>query len=402
MSLIKDKVLSFYFAYYFLIGLYIIFLRLNSVPNTITEFLYGISIIIAIVALAKNGFLSLTKRIDSLMLIIFFVYYIVSSIIYSAYEGGSDSSWLIKDWLYSLLPILFYILIRHTKLIINYQLVLKITLFSIAVYDVIAMMMLFFPGSSLERMFSQEMIVRESVAYALFGLLGTILGGFTNVIALIICVFSPISLRSIYKIILSVLFIICIFLTGQRTPIGGIAIIIIISLFTQKGKSRFFLLLSFILLAILFANINVEVEGFDVKNAMTERYVERFNIFTSGSETRGNQWQVFVMDNPFSFIIGDGVGKYSIVNPNSTLPMPDAMLYRIFNEMGLIGITTYLIFFILNLIKAIKRKNGFMLALILYVFIANYFNRVLFTAPLSIIPYFLIAYFNWHNIQEKS
>jgi hypothetical protein len=76
--------------------------------------------------------------------------------------------------------------------------------------------------------------------------------------------------------------------------------------------------------------------------------------------------------------------------------MPDAMLYRIFNEMGLLGLSLFLLFFYLNLMRAIRRRNWFIIALLAYMFLSNATNRVLFYAPFSILPYFLLAYFNWH------
>lgn len=391
-----------YVAFTYLIGLYIIFLRLKAIPNIITDLLYYISVIASLVVLVKNGFKSLLNRIDVKALLLFLVYYILSSMLFFTYGGCSDSSWLFKDWLYSLLPILFYVMFRQTKLKINYQIILRIILYSVLIYDIIALIMLFFPNSSIIGLFHQDMIEQLSVAYALFGILGAILGGFTNVIALIICVLSPISIPRLYKILLSVFLIICVFMVGQRAPVGGVAIVILISLFTQKGKNHLFVILTFALLAVIYANINLEVKGYDVKNAMINRYLDRFDVFTSGDESRGGQWQLSASDSPICFLFGEGVGKYSVVNPCSINPMPDAMLFRIFNEMGLIGLLSYLLFFMVNFFKALQKKDAFMIALVLYIFMANFFNRVLFTAPLSIIPYFLIAFFNWHKINVES
>lgn len=394
----NNKGLPFYFAYYYLIGLYIIFLRLVSMPNAITEILYGVSLLITFWILCKRGISKLTQRNDVQVLLFFLIYYLLSSLFFVAYGNIPESSWLLKDWLYSLIPILFYVLVRQTNVTLNPQYILKITVFAIIVYDVIALIMLFFPGASVVGLFKKEAVDSESVSYALYGLLGSILGGFTNVIALAICVLSPISIRSIYKVLLSVFFTVCTFMVGQRTPVGGIAIVLIVSLFSQKGKSRWITFFIILILAFIYTRISIEVNGLSVIETMTQRYIGRFDVLTSGAETRGGQWQILNLDSVSSILFGKGVGRYSQVNPYSSVAMSDAMLFRIFNEMGLIGLISFILFFIINLMRAFKKNNSFMIALILYAFMANCFNRVLFTAPMSIIPYILISYFNWHDI----
>ena len=99
--------------------------------------------------------------------------------------------------------------------------------------------------------------------------------------------------------------------------------------------------------------------------------------------------------------MGDCVGKYSKENIHTKSPLPDAMIFRIFNEMGIVGLTVFLIFFLINIRRAIKTRNAFSFALITYFFMANCFNRVLFTAPMSILPFVLMAYFNWNTTNIK-
>ena len=115
----------------------------------------------------------------------------------------------------------------------------------------------------------------------------------------------------------------------------------------------------------------------------------------SGDSGRDYQYQILNDDNFFSFLFGAGVGKYSPENPYASLSMPDAMIFRIFNEMGLLGTMAFLLFFAQNIFRALKKRNGFMIAVITYAFFANCFNRVLFAAPISVIPYVIIAALNW-------
>ena len=95
------------------------------------------------------------------------------------------------------------------------------------------------------------------------------------------------------------------------------------------------------------------------------------------------------------------MGKHSPENEKSVNAMPDAMLFRIFNEMGIIGLMLFLLFFYVNFIRSVKNRNWFAISLIVFSFFANSFNRVLFTAPLSILPYVLISYFNWKVEEER-
>lgn len=385
-----------YIFYFFIICLYMLFLQLASVPVSITRLLYFICIIYYVLLYNRYGIINNSKSSKDISLIMFWgCYYLLSILVYSV--GVTGIEWVFKDLLCTVLPILFYIIVRKTVLVIDKNLVLLLTLATTVIFDIIGLMLLFFPNSSFVALFRQENFSEDFIFYALSSIIGVIFVGFLNVIGLIICVFSEIALKRTVKISLILLFVICIFLTGQRTPIGGIVIVLLIYLRQKKLKAA--ITASFIVAVLLFvlSNLSMEINGVSVKETMSERTYQRLNSITHGNTGRDDQYGIYNDDTILGILLGEGVGSHSPENPYTTSPMPDAMYFRIFNEMGLVGLTIYLIFIIINLQRAIIRKNNFMLALILYAIIANFFNRVLFFAPLSIIPYYLIALFNWEK-----
>ena len=393
----KIKGKEFYLAYFFIICLYIVLLRMQSVPAAFTYSLYALSIVVAISAFFKKGILHIGQKSDVKLLFCFFIYYIISSLLYVGRGDIPEVSWLIKDWLYSLLPILFYILVRLSKFQIEEQLFLKVTLYSIFFLDIIALTIFAFPGSFIGGLIDLSVLSDETYSYALTGVCGVIITGFLNVIGLSITLLSPIKINSIVRILCSLLFVVCVFLAGQRTPIGGVVIVLLVFLLKFKGKGILGAIVLLILLSLVYSKIDYEIDNISVKEVMTERYVGRFDQLKSGDSNRGDQYVNNDEKNVLQVFLGCGVGKHSPENPYSTLQMPDAMLNRIYNEMGIFGLSLFLLFFLVNMMVAIKRKDGFMIAFIAYVFFANMFNRVLFIAPTSILPYMFIALFNWHK-----
>ena len=394
---------GFYLCFFYLICLYAIFLRLQFVPSSLTYFLYGISILYSIKILLRRGLLGLKGKIDVVFIFLFLLYYFFSGLIYvSLDQTGSSSSWIFKDFLYSLLPIFFYLIIRLSKIKLDTQVLLLITWLAILIVDFISLVLLFSPNSSISGYFKEELLEFEgTINFALSGLNGVILTGFVNIIGFIICLFSPIKLNKIIKISSALLFVVCAFLTGQRTPIAGFLLIIVIYLLQKKSKGAFAILAIVGVFMLALPYIDYEVEGVPVKEAMTERILYRFSNVKGGDTGRNEQYQIYNDDNILELIVGDGVGKHSPENEKSVNAMPDAMLFRIFNEMGIIGLMLFLLFFYVNFIRSVKNRNWFAISLIVFSFFANSFNRVLFTAPLSILPYVLISYFNWKVEEER-
>lgn len=390
---------SFYLSYIGMICLYMILLRLNACPSVVAYLVYAFSIIFFIRPFFSKGFVGSKNKLDVIVILYFLVYYIISSLIYSVGDT-SDSSWLFKDYLYSLLPLISYILIRTSRFRIDKQLFLKTTLLVIFAIDVISLIQFIAPSSAISILFNKEQFESEAIAFALNGLLGVIQMGFVNVIGLAICLLSPLEGKVYFKYALSLLFIICALLTGQRTPIGGIAIVLFCYSLRYKVKGIIGICLLLGAFYYLFNNVNIEASGFSVNEMLSERTLDRLSSTKSGSSNREDQ-QVILIDSAFGMLFGDGVGCYSPNNPESKNAMPDAMLYRIFNEMGIIGLMLYISFWLKNFFYAIRRNDAFMVAFIFYIFFANYFNRVLFIAPISIIPLSIVALFNW-NDNEKN
>jgi Ca2+/Na+ antiporter len=71
--------------------------------------------------------------------------------------------------------------------------------------------------------------------------------------------------------------------------------------------------------------------------------------------------------------------------------MPDANYYRIYNELGIIGGIIFFMPFLAIFLKALSRKDPFMLFLITYTLFAFYFNRVLWAVPTAYVIYTIIG-----------
>lgn len=395
-----------YISFFVLIFVYVISIRLQAVPVLFSYILYGFSAIVSFVALNSRGFARPSIRQDVTFLLLFFLFYFISGIIYSA-SVVSNSSWILKDFSYSLIPMLFYLAIRTSKIKLDGKILLLLTWLGIIIIDVLSLMMYLNVGFNIASLFRQDALEFEgTIEIALSGIVGVIFTGFINVIGLIICVFSQLKINKIFKICSGILFVFCIFLTGQRTPIGGVLIIILVYLLKNRGKGLIIATITTCLLLWVLPRFDLELQGVSIKEAMIERTLMRFENFRGGTTGRESQYKIYIDDNVFEFFIGEGVGAHSPENPSCWTPMPDAMLFRILNEMGIVGLSLFLFFFYINLQHAIKKRNWFMIAMILYLFFANSTNRVLFLAPLSILPYFLLAFFNWRctdfcEINEK-
>ncbi len=398
IQLIKSN--GFYISFFFLFCLYAILLRLNSIPSAFTYALYALCILYSIKKLLEKGLTNWYGKGDVIAIFFFLIYYFISGLFYAMLDD--NTSWLLKDYLYSLLPILFYIFVRLSKVELNAQALLFVSWLSILIIDIISITLLFLPNSFIGGLFNRELLEFEGVvSFALSGLLGVILIGFINIIGLIICLFSPIKISKLFKVCTAVFFVVCAFLTGQRTPVAGLLIILLIYIFQKKGKALFILSAIIGVLFISLPYVDIEIENISLKETMSDRFLYRFSNVKGGDTGRNEQYVIYNDDNLFELLLGDGVGRHSPENEYSNKAMPDAMLFRIFNEMGVVGLTLYLFFFYLNIIRAIRTRNWFAISLVIYAFFANSFNRVLFTAPLSILPYVLIAYFNWSSGAEK-
>lgn len=373
---------------------------MKSVPLAFSYALYLTCIIYTIFKLLERG-TDKKKKSDVSIILFFFVYYFVSGLFYTLFSNLESDSWLIKDYLYSLLPILFYIVIRVSKTQINAQYLLFISWLTVLITDVIALVLLINP--SFFRLFDQNLIEHEGLAFVLWGLGGVIQTGFLSLIGFAICLLSPIRLNRLLIVVSALFFVICVFLTGQRTPIGGVIIVFIIFLFRYRIKAVFPTIAVVSVFCILLPRLSkIEIQGVTIIETMSERMLNRFSNLEEGQTGRNHQYRIYNDDNLFEFVLGDGVGRHSQENYYSKTPLPDAMIFRIFNEMGIVGLIVFLLFFLINILRAIRTRNAFTFALVTYFFMANCFNRVLFTAPMSILPFVLMAYFNWNSISENN
>lgn len=341
---------------------------------------YSCSVLIIIAAIFANNHTSIFKI--NKFLAIFCVYYTISLLLYGF--GTDDMSWVFKDFLYCVFPALTFFFYASNRKDIQYRSILWLILFCTIILDTIALVMYFMPSTT--SLFLNQAAEEYYVFFKLSGAFGLIVTGYTNIIALSICLLSNLVTTKWVKYILSTLFVLCALLTTQRTPLAGLAIIILVFCMKQKVKSVFPLLLISVVFVVALNYIGGIVDLENVKGTFEGKLDSEVM-----AESRSDQQVITNNSNIVSMIIGEGAGKYSPENPYCGNSQPDAMYFRLFNELGLIGFFAYISFALSIIIKAFKQRNYLVLAVSLYSFFATGFNRVMFISPFSIISFVIFS-----------
>jgi hypothetical protein len=217
---------------------------------------------------------------------------------------------------------------------------------------------------------------------------GAISFGYFTQLVFALVLFDIIKVR--LKILVLITVFIIVLLTLQRSAYLGIVFSFGLFLFAKNKFNEKILFLSFILLAfIIIISLNLssvfrlnysdfiiaEIESFSLELVLEDRITQ--NIITNNK-------------NFFNILFGLGFGLYSRNNSIATLRMPDATFLRIFNELGFIGFILFFLPYLLLLTNSIKQKNFFQIYLLSFTLFASYFNPIIIMIP-SNFAFFIFA-----------
>ena len=310
------------------------------------------------------------------------VYLIFSITIYSIIVGMYVGD-ILREILYSIIPILFYF-IAKTFNRDDIKLFIKTMVFSLYFVILIGLLNLFeikFP-EMLDYALNKNRSLNFRSYYSAIGM------GYISQLMFSILLFNKISLKKYRTLLMLILFITSL-LTLQRSAYLGLMISITIYLFWKRGGKNVITILSLSFMALIFyVFLTVDLHeyfNYDVGFNISEE-ISNFN-YNSVAMDRNAQAQIFNADNIFNIIFGEGFGKYSPNNSLTILKMPDASYYRIYNELGLLGSLVFFTPYFLLLKSAFKKHNQFAIYFIGFTMLAFFFNRIVWMIPLNYIFY---------------
>ena len=198
---------------------------------------------------------------------------------------------------------------------------------------------------------------------------------------LAILLYKKIDLALRYKMVMGLTFIVTSILTLQRAAFLGI--IMVIAFLVIFRLSKYVL----ICLAITILAIYLVYDSFEMDSSFYELFVTELSDFNLQSVVDQRREQTFIFNDYslFKIFFGEGFGKYSPQNKSALLMMPDASYHRLFNELGLIGCTLFVLAFASMFLEFLKNRNVFGFFLLSFVLIHFYFNRILMAIQVPIL-----------------
>ena len=386
MTMISN-IRSFSFAEVFIfiaLIMYPVCLSLSNIVGFLRPvgfYTYSLGVVLLMLFLFTNKQCTILKINKSLAT--YCIFYCFSLFLYGL--STDNISWIFKDFLYCVFPALSFFFYSTYRKNIQYRSILWLILLGIIIIDSIALVIYFVPSTAY--LFLSQSAEDDFIFFKLSGPFGLIVTGYTNIIALSICLLSELINKRWVKYILSALFILCALLTTQRTPLAGLGIVVLVLCMKQKVKSIIPLLFVglFFIIALNYIGGIVDLENV---TSTFEGKLDAQNM----AESRSSQQIITNNSNIISMIIGEGAGKYSPDNPFCDNSQPDAMYFRLFNELGFLGFIAYILFALSIILKAYKMRNYLALAVALYSFFATGFNRVMFVSPFSIISFVIFSF----------
>ena len=268
---------------------------------------------------------------------------------------------ILKEYLYSIIPILFYF-VSKTYSIREFKTFIMILFFSILIISLLGIL------EASDYTFSDRManaLAKKGKGnfisyYSAIGM------GYIAQLAFALLLFDIVRIKKIKYPLMGLFFIISLLTLQRSSYLGIIFALISYSIFKGRNNKVSFLLFGLFLLMVLNTLISTDhtnYYGFDVG-----RYImDEINSFDLESVQRQRAGQSIVSNSNdwFSILFGEGFGKYSPNNILTIRKMPDASYQRIFNEIGAIGSILFFLPFVSLSIKYIKEHNSFMIYFII-------------------------------------
>jgi hypothetical protein len=148
---------------------------------------------------------------------------------------------------------------------------------------------------------------------------------------------------------------------------------------------------------VLFANFDFSV----VTRLITSRLAE-FNL-SDAIQERSDQQLVLNTENSLQILIGEGYGKYSPLNKEENLlNLPDAPLFLIYNETGLIGLGLFVGAIVAFMCRAVARRNLMLVWLAFHLAIVLLGSRILWYFPLNFLILILLAMYKDDSDEQRA
>ena len=370
----------------FLIYAMIPYTFINAVNDTGTASILNRLILAGLLLFA---IIPLNNRIteDSIQahFVILAIYMTVSLIVSGLYRNYTSDAFL-REALYTILPIGLFIRVSKEDMP-NYKFYrLLIGLISIIV---IVGLPVYFKRLPLLIMGREFRILRlNSIGVGFGSFIGVIGMGYLSQLGFSICLYNKTKLGKI-NILFEIIFAIISFLTLQRSPVIGILIAVVLYVFNGHGLKKG---LKYIFLISL-SGVAVYIVLFRVVGQFTDFKLENYlnntiKTMSLGIGERSNQ-HVIYNSNIVEYVFGKGLGTFSPNNPNAIQSLTDAGMYRVFNELGLVGMILYFFPLLQILMKMVKKKNVFGVYFISFSLASFYVNRTIWSIP-SVFVFYLI------------
>ena len=370
----------------------------NPLPALVNQTILFVLILLTIYSNSRqvlNFFITKKLNISSLFLLTFF-YLNISLFFFVAFNGLINFSSILRELIYSIIPILFYFVgkgFNNSDQIVFFR-YLFFCLSFVVFIGVIYRLDLFLPDF-LKQVFEQRTFKFNFASYYT-----PIIMSFLAQLTFALLLFNKIKIK--YNYIFTIIFFIISILTLQRAAFLGIIVsltLYVISFLSfSKIFFRFFIIVlgSSILYANIYSKINNENESMFFSSKFFVDEIEGFTI-SGVQSTREKQAIITNNENIFNLFFGEGFSKYSPTNELAKLTMPDASYFRIFNELGVFGLIIFFSPFVLLFFKAVGHRDFFMIYFLLFSLTAFYFNRVLWTIPINYLFYITLGTFSNFN-----
>lgn len=322
-----------------------------------------------------------------------FFYLIISLALFSALNGRINISSILREYLYSIIPILFFFIgkIFNSNEKNNF---LKYIFCSILIVVIVGFMYkfgLFLPKFIINVFEQKEFKFNFSSYYS------QIIMGYCAQLIFALLLFKKIKIKLRY--ILLLVFFITSILTLQRAAFLGLILSLFIYLFSRFSFTKIILITSIAVGGfLLFYNVleNNSTFAEDSRIFSTKLILEEINQFSLSNVQSAREKQAVITNssNIFHVFFGEGYGKYSPNNELAPFIMPDASYFRIFNELGLFGFVLFFTPFILLIYEAFKLNDHFMIYFLVFSLLAFYFNRVLWAIPINYVFFTSLGIFS--------
>lgn|GEM_PF-4309260 len=318
------------------------------------------------------------------------IYLTISLLLYSASTGSFML--IYREFLFSIVPFIMYA--AFTKYYPFRDTILKLIVL-VSIFAAVFGFLMFLNINFILFQLIKNTVSDGDQTLRLFSYTGPIFLGYLSVTAISILLFNKSLFK--YQPILFFVLVLTVIVCGQRSPIGGLVILFITKLFyteSKRGLLIFNVVFILMISALLLYLINrLQIIDMDILDTLNILYASKFETVRIISD-RTDQQQIFNTHHLINILFGEGFGKYSQENEVAIIAMSDAGGYRLYNEIGFLGLILYMSFFINKLFEGIKQNNPLIVSIILYTLFASFFNRILFAAPMSFIPFIIIAVSN--------